>query len=218
MATRQAAGGARTLEIPPERLARWIDGFHARHPGTTDSPAATGILYTSTDGEEALIEPAFPPLAQPDTPGLVEHALRTRRIGVLLCRLGGHAAGIFEGRRLVASKVGHRQVHGRSSAGGWSQQRFARRREGQVAVAQAAAADAAARVFAEQLGSLEGLVLGGDRSMLTAVLADRRLAGCGPLVQARIIDVVDPRLDVLKGSIDAARSARVTLRRNAPTV
>jgi len=45
------------------------------------------------------------------------HCLRERRLGVLLVRLGGHAAGVFEGRRLVSSKVGSRQVHGRSAAG-----------------------------------------------------------------------------------------------------
>ena len=62
------------------------------------------------------------------------------RAGVLLVRLWGSAAGVFDGTSLVSAKVGSRQVHGRSAAGGQSQQRFARRREGQARVALAAAA------------------------------------------------------------------------------
>ena len=81
----------------------------------------------------------------------MEHALRPRTVGVLLARLGGHAAGVFQDGRLVASKVGSRQVQGRTAAGGWSQHRFARRREGQAAKAAVAAADDAVRVLAPWL-------------------------------------------------------------------
>ncbi|HWH29889.1 MAG TPA: Vms1/Ankzf1 family peptidyl-tRNA hydrolase, partial [Mycobacteriales bacterium] len=66
----------------------------------------------------------FPPL--PAGRSVVEHALAPRRVGVLLVRLGGFACGVFTGDDLVASKVGSRPVHGRSAAGGQSQQRFAR--------------------------------------------------------------------------------------------
>jgi peptide subunit release factor 1 (eRF1) len=127
---------------------------------------------------------------------LVEHALRERTVGVLLVRLGGHAAGVFRGDRLVASKVGSRHVQGRTAAGGWSQQRFARRRAGQAAVAHSAAADDAARVL---LGhTLDALVVGGDRSAVDSVLADRRLAPLVPLVTGRVLAVPDPRLKVLQ--------------------
>ena len=77
---------------------------------------------------------------------IVAHATADRTVGVLLVRLGGYAVGVFTGSppRLVDSKTGSRLVHGRSAAGGWSQHRFARRRENQVATALRAAADAAA--------------------------------------------------------------------------
>ena len=77
---------------------------------------------------------------------IAAHAAADRTVGVLLVRLGGYAAGVFAGAppRLAASKVGSRLVHGRSAAGGQSQQRFARRREKQAAEALAAAADTAA--------------------------------------------------------------------------
>ncbi len=109
----------------------------------------------------------------------VEHAARPRTVGVLLVRLGGFAAGIFAGTDLVESKVGSRQVHGRNSNGGWSQQRYARRRAGQVDVALEAAADVAVRILVPKVASLGALVLGGERKAVDRVLADRRLA---PLV------------------------------------
>jgi hypothetical protein len=126
----------------------------------------------------------------------VEHALAERTVGVLLVRLGGHAAGVFVGPRLVASKVGSRYVQGRTAAGGWSQQRFARRRAGQAAVAHAAAADDAAGVLLAH--ELDGLVLGGDRTAVDAVLADRRLDHLRARVTGRLLAVPDPRLKVLQ--------------------
>jgi peptide subunit release factor 1 (eRF1) len=128
--------------------------------------------------------------------GLFEHVLRERTIGVLLVRLGGHAAGVFVGPTLVVSKVGSRHVQGRTAAGGWSQQRFARRRQGQAAVAYQAAADEAAGVLLGR--SLDALVVGGDRKAVDAVLSDRRLEPLGALVTGRLLAVPDPRLAVLR--------------------
>ena len=79
--------------------------------------------------------------------GLVAHALKPRTIGLFLVRRGGYAAGIVRDGKLAESKVGSRHVQGRSAAGGWSQQRFARRREGQAREAAGAAADTAFRVL-----------------------------------------------------------------------
>jgi hypothetical protein len=141
--------------------------------------------------------------------GIVGHVLTDRRVGVLLVRLGGHAAGVFEGSRLVTSKVGSRQVHGRSAAGGWSQQRFARRREGQVRVALEAAADVAARVLAPEAPRLDAVVVGGDRRSVDTVLADRRLEQLRALVVEPLLDVPDPRLTVLQSTPEAFRAVRV---------
>jgi peptide subunit release factor 1 (eRF1) len=123
---------------------------------------------------------------------------RERTVGVLLVRLGGHAAGVFEGERLVESKVGSRLVHGRHRKGGSSSGRFARRREGQARAALQQAADVAARVLEPWAGRLDAVVLGGDRRALEAVLIDSRLAPLRELVVDRVLDVPDPRLAVLR--------------------
>jgi peptide subunit release factor 1 (eRF1) len=165
------------------------------------------VELTAADGATAVCEVPFPPL----TGALVEHCRTDRRVGVLLVRLGGYAAGVFQGRELVTSKVGSRQVHGRSAAGGQSQPRFARRREGQVRVALAAAADNAARLLVPAASTLDAVVLGGDRTAVDEVLADRRLAPLLPLVSGRLLDVPDPRLKVLQSTPDLFRAVRITL-------
>ncbi|MCA1713267.1 MAG: hypothetical protein LC789_17155, partial [Actinobacteria bacterium] len=166
------------------------------------SSGAHEVVLVAADGARAECEVPFPPLSGQ----LVEHAARPRRVGVLLVRLGGYAAGVFEGDRLVASKVGSRQVHGRSAAGGQSQQRFARRREGQARVALGAAADNVVRVLVPEARRLDAVVVGGDRAAVDEVLSDRRLEPLLPLVTGRLLDVPDPRLKVLQGTPELFRA------------
>jgi hypothetical protein len=195
----------RWVAVGPERLAGWIDRFAAGHGGVAKSTVdPDAVTLTAADGTVALLQVPFPPLQGSHPEALVAHALADRRVGVLLVRLGGYAAGVFEGSRLIASKVGSRQVHGRSAAGGQSQQRFARRREGQARLALAAAADTAAAVLLPAVSTLDAVVLGGDRRALATVLEDPRLRPLRHLVVAeRVLDVPDPRLAVLRGTPDA---------------
>ncbi len=137
------------------------------------------------------------------------HAEAERRVAVLLVRLGGYAAGVFDGDRLIASKVGSRQVHGRSAAGGWSQQRFARRRDKQVSEALRAAADVAARVLVPHLTRTRAVVLGGDRRAVDALRDDPRLTGVFALETGPFLTVPDPRLAVLEAAPAKFRAVRI---------
>ena len=190
------------MTTSPERLQRWIDGFTTRHGPVHQENDEHVVRLIAEDGSVAELEVPFPPLSG----SLVDHVGRDRRVGVLLVRLGGSACGVFDGPRLVVSKVTTRQVHGRSAAGGQSQQRFARRREGQVRVALGAFADTAARVLAPVADSLDAVVVGGERTAVDAVLADRRLAALRPLVSGRLLDGPDPRQKVLEASYDQLRA------------
>ncbi|HET8756530.1 MAG TPA: acVLRF1 family peptidyl-tRNA hydrolase [Solirubrobacteraceae bacterium] len=202
-------------EIPPERLGRWLERWAAANgPVARTEVRAERVTFVGAAGAVDC-DPPFPPLAQTgsragfDPAPLLGHVTRDRVVGVLLVRLGGHAAGVFSGRRLVASKVGRRQVHARHRAGGQSQKRFARRREGQARVALEAAADVAARVLLEHRRDLEALVVGGDRRALAEVLEDPRLRPLAALVQERVLDVPDPRLAVLQATPDVFRATVV---------
>lgn len=204
----------RVVEVAPERLSGWLSGFADRHGPAIWQATAEHVIGTASDGAVAACAVPFPPMSADNgdpCAALVAHALLPRRVGVLLVRLGGYAAGVFEGTRLVSSKVGSRPVHGRNAAGGQSQQRFARRREGQVRVALGEAADVAARILLPAVGSLDAVVLGGDRRAVSTVLADRRLAPLTRLVVDRMLDVADPRLRVLSATPPMFRALRITV-------
>jgi peptide subunit release factor 1 (eRF1) len=127
------------------------------------------------------------------------------------------AAGVFSGSppRLVDSKTGSRPVHGRSAAGGWSQHRFARRRENQAAAALRAAADAAAEVFGRYgPDRLDAVVLGGDKRSATGLRelrGDTRLEKYLAKATGRFLTVPDPRPAVLRDIPRAFLATRIRL-------
>lgn len=124
-------------------------------------------------------------------------------------RRGRWAAGVFAGGDLVVSKVDTRLVQGRSAAGGWSQQRFARRRAHQADAVVAAAADTAARVLLPHAGELTALFTGGDRGMVDDVLADQRLRTLAALRREPALEVGEPTKQVLLATPAQFRAVRV---------
>ena len=197
----------RVVTVGPERLERWLAGFTERHGDGPTTLTSDELALEGADGAHAWIEVPFPPLSGDTTADLLEHAQRERRIGVLLVRRGGYAAGLFDGRRLTASKVGSSYVQGTTKAGGWSQQRYARRRANQASAAFADAAEAAVRV----LGGVEvdAFVAGGDREAVRAVLTDRRLAHLEPA--GPWLEVKDPKLKILETMPEQFRAVRIRL-------
>lgn len=130
-------------------------------------------------------------------------------LAVLLVRRGGYAVGTARSGELETHKVGSRYVQSRTAAGGWSQQRFARRRANQADELVGAVAEHAVRLLAG--AGVRGLVLGGDRSLARAVLEDPRLADVAKVPRRELYDLPDPRLDVLRRAAERGRSVRVTI-------
>jgi Actinobacteria/chloroflexi VLRF1 release factor len=130
---------------------------------------------------------------------LLDELARDRLVAVLLVRMGGYAAGVLEGERIVASKVGSRFVKGRHKKGGSSSNRFRRRRGEQERELVDAAAAEAGRVLGPWRDRVEHVALGGDRGAVSRVLASRAdLAWLEPLALERFFDVPEPRLRVLE--------------------
>jgi hypothetical protein len=231
------------VEVPPERLVSWIVTFTERHGGplavSYADPAA--VMFTAADGAAAECNVPFPPLRaqQPIPPlradpgehgatgpdaraaaeAIAVHAAADRTVGVLLVRLGGYAVGVFSGAppSLAASKTGRRLVHGRSAAGGWSQHRFARRRENQAAAALGAAAGAAAGIFGPYgANGLDAVVLGGDKRSMAGLRDDARLAPYLSRATDRFLTVPDPSPAVLKGIPAAYQAIRIRLTEPEP--
>ncbi|HKC27627.1 MAG TPA: acVLRF1 family peptidyl-tRNA hydrolase [Jatrophihabitans sp.] len=193
----------REVSVAADRLERWLAGFSARHGATQMSAGEETVELAGADGARAWVAVPFPPL----TGDLVAHVRQRRRVGVLLVRRGGYAAGVFDGAELVASKVGAGYVQGGTKAGGWSQQRYARRRANQATAAFAEAADVAARVLGGE--QLDALVAGGDRAAVRAVLADPRLAHLQPV--GPWLEVKDPKHAVLVATEQQFRAVRIRL-------
>ena len=217
--TRELAGGGRAVEVEPERLAGFLERFAAGHGGavTTTVPPQR-VEVAAGDGATASILVPFGPLAAPAAQriglaaeDLVDHLMVPRTVGLLLVRLGGYSVGIARAGVVITSSTGSRLVHGRSAAGGQSQQRFARRREGQARVALRAAADTAARVLLPRARELDAVVLGGDTAALRNLAADPRL---GPLLERaepRVLDIAEPRRAVLDEAARRVRCVEVQL-------
>ena len=184
---------ARDLEVAPERVERWVAGFHERHgTGPAEWSGDRLVRVTGADGATAVAE-YFP----------------YDPLGVVLVRRGGYAVGLAQEGRFLAAKVGTRHVQSRTAAGGWSQQRFARRRSNQ--------ADALADAVAQQVVSLVlpgapvGVVVGGDRQLVSQVLSDVRLRALAGLPRRELFDLPDPRRDVLERSLQRGRAVRIHL-------
>ncbi|MDQ2836675.1 MAG: hypothetical protein M3Y42_16850 [Actinomycetota bacterium] len=196
---------ARRLSIPAARLSKWLDGFAGRHGELSTEPGPDRVLVSAADGSRVWIEVPFGPwdCAGPRPLTTLQlHLAEPRRIGVLLVRRGGYAAGVFDGRTLVSSKVGSSYVQGTTKAGGWSQQRYARRRDNQSKAAFAEAAEIAVRILLPVVDSLVALVCGGDKAAVATALSDPRLAALLPLRIGPFLPVPDPRLKVLQATPD----------------
>jgi len=178
----------RDLEVAPARLDRWVTGFVDRHgPGRVSSDGATGA-----DGASAVFEH-------------FDHD----PLGVVLVRRGGYAVGLARRGEFVASKVGTRYVQSRTAAGGWSQQRFARRRGNQAdALVEAVATHTLALVVP---GRPAGLVVGGDRALVRRLLEDTRLRELVELPWRELYDLPDPRREVLERALERGRAVRIRL-------
>ncbi len=196
----------RIIEVAPERLSAWLAGFAERHGG--EPPRGVPHSVTAPDGVVARFD-------------YFDHD----PFGVILVRRGGYAVGRVRNGRLLLHKVGTRYVQGKTAAGGWSQQRYARRRENQADELVTAVADHAARILvdlahvAEETGEMPlggipvtpGLVVGGDRQLVGNVLSDKRLTSLRDLPRRSLYDIGDPNRAVLETAVKRATAVRISL-------
>ena len=201
------AGGDtwRTVEVAAERIEGWVDRFEARHGPVSWTRASDAVRLTAPDGAVAQLHLAGGPPQSFDREGLSRSAAAFDTFGVVLVRRGGFAVGRVDGGAMTASRCGTRYVQGRTKAGGWSQQRYARRRAHQAATVVTDAAAAVRAVIGERPLPL---VCGGDRSLVREVLA-RGAADSWPVV--RWLNVSEPRRSVLEAAVVSARAARIDL-------
>jgi hypothetical protein len=185
--------------VTPERLGKWLDGVAERHGPFTDVVVADGAVRVTCDDTTTVSLRA--PFDWTPGPALLSTftaaARQPHRAAVLLVRRGRWAVGVFDGCDLVVSKVDARQVQGRTAAGGWSQQRFARRRGNQTDAVVEHAVETAVRVLLPHAASVAALFTGGDRGLTDEVLADPRLRPLADLRREPALEVGEPTKAVL---------------------
>ncbi len=170
------------------------------------SDSDTGAILFWSQAQAHLVVPPFPVQRSAEHTGWHAGPLQSlldtpRTVAVLLLRLGGLAVGVFEGERLVASKVGSPFVKGRHKKGGSSSGRFARRREGQARALFDKACETLRNVVGPHRDRLDHLVLGGDRHTLQDF--EKRcpyLTTYAGIRLRRVLNVPEPRLKVLQGA------------------
>jgi len=171
-------------------------------PGRTTY--AAGKVRIETAGEVIVVRPAFGLAHEAEYESvqlepLLDALAADHVVAALLVRLGGYAVGVFEGERLVASKVGSRFVKGRHKKGGSSSGRFRRRREEQARALIDEAAEVAVRVLEPWSERVEFTALGGDRAAIDRVLATSpELGRLAEKALPRFFTVRDPRQAVLE--------------------
>ena len=114
-------------------------GIEEALPEITEAVARskTGAVIFWGEQGKYLVLPPFPVKERLFSSGydveplrsLLQHELK---VALILLRLGAYAIGVFQGERLLSSKVGTGLVHSRHRQGGSSAHRFERHREKQI--------------------------------------------------------------------------------------
>ena len=209
---------AHTVLVPAARIVRWFENFASRHNGSRLESIHGALIAYGADGAraEARLSWDRPYDGPADPAAFADQVTQPVRWGLLLVRKGGFAVAGGTTPEPTFHKVGQRHVQGRSKAGGWSQQRFARRRAGQARQAFEAAADHASRILVDELKGPQVLCCGGDHAAVDAVLSDPRLTDVAEARTSRWISSGDPKAAVLAQAVTDAWSAEVEIEEPYP--
>ncbi len=208
-----APGGGTVVEVAADRLIGWVNRFGGRNAGVLSVVGEESrVRITGGNGTVADLAVPFGPMARRDREpleALLDHLAALGELGIVLVRGGAHSVGVAGRGVVLRSSTDRAYLQGRTAAGGWSQQRFARRRGNQRTASLDSAADTVARLLLPVASELDGMVLGGDRAALTTVMADARLTALNSLPSRTFPDIAEPRRAVLDDV--AARSLAVSI-------
>ncbi|MET3803575.1 hypothetical protein ABIB25_000559 [Nakamurella sp. UYEF19] len=213
---RPAAGGGIEVEISAHRVVGWVNRFAGRNNGVDDLVAHPDRLeLLAGDGTVATLEVPFGPMSigsREPVEALVSHLASVGLLGVILVRGGAHSVGTAKDGVVLSSSTDRAYLQGRTAAGGWSQQRYARRRGNQLTASLDDAASTAARVLLPFVGRFGGLVLAGDASAIRKVMAEPALQPLAQLPSRMFGDIPEPRRAVLDAVAERSLVVRIVVR------
>ena len=164
----------------------------------------TGLAALRNGNQGLVIIPPFPLSVESvstswDTKPLLALLETEYTIGVILLRLGRFSVAVFHGRKLVTAKTDARYVKGRHAAGGTSQKRYSRVREGQVRKLYDKTCEAVQAQFSSATQAMDFILLGGDKFTLEGFLkVCPYLERQRDKLLDRRLNVRDPKRDTLE--------------------
>ena len=203
------AGVASSLYLAPgdlpDPLALSATGWaeHIAEQGEVALREGCGLVGLRACSRGLLIAPPFPVAETFLTIDWDDAPLRRIldadcTVGVALVRLGRFSVAVFRGGELLASKTDSRYVKGKHHAGGTSQLRYTRVREGQIRRLYDKVCEEARARFMPPAARLDYLVLGGERFTLNGLLKEcPALAALQPITLKRRLNIRDPKRDTL---------------------
>ena len=210
-----SATGVRQVRLAPTKVAHWVDGFFSNHGQGTATQSGQGIELGAPDGWRACLTTRWPDWAGGDLADFTAFVSKPRDFGIVLVRRASCAVALVKGGKIVAHRTLRNYVQGRTKAGGWSQQRFQRRRANQSSKASQKAVSAADEVI--DTNKLVALVIGGDKVMVENVLADGRLKRLAKITRIWVPGhVPNPNFSIV--SQVAAEIVKVDVEIHSPTV
>jgi peptide subunit release factor 1 (eRF1) len=221
-----AATPATSLYIPHDLPASEVENMlrSPLGPGIEDAlpDIAEAVAHSKTGtvifwGEQGkyLVLPPFPIKESLFSSGFDVEPLRglflkELTFALILLRLGAYAVGVFQGEKLLSSKVGTGLVHSRHRQGGSSAHRFERHREKQMEYFFTRVCGHVREHLEPHLQQVDYVIYGGETHTL---LSFRKQ--CEFLQQfnerslATLLNVREPRQAVLKAAISQAWSSTV---------
>ena len=186
---------------------------HLRELGPLVAENGCGVVGLRSGSRGLLIAPPFPVRETRLIDGWDDSPLRQLldsdfTVGVVLVRLGRFSVALYQGDRLVASKTDSRYVKGKHHAGGTSQLRYTRVREGQVKRLYDKVCEEVRQRLAP--ASLDYVLLGGEKFTLNGLLKQcPSLAALSAITLPRRLNIRDPKRDTLESVGLLIRESRV---------
>ena len=206
-------GNINNVAGPGTAASAWREHLEALGPSALES--GCGLVGLRSGRRGLLIAPPFPVTESRSAPGWDDSPLRRLltqdfKTGVVLVRLGRFSVALYEGSKLASSKTDSRYVKSKHHAGGTSQLRYTRVREGQMRRLYDKVCEAVRAQLTPVASQLDYVVLGGDKFTLNGCLkVCPALTALGAITLNRRLNIRDPKRDTLDQVGVMLRESRV---------
>jgi len=219
------SGTALTIYLPDNSLKADTEKALSNIPGIDQNvsiqiiekvnKSTTGGVIFWSDTYKYLVLPPFPNKERTVLHGYeveILHSLflQDLMIALILVRLGSYAIGVFQGEKLLSSKVGTGHIHQRHRKGGSSAHRFERHREKQIEVFFQRVCVRVRERLEPHLPQLDYVYYGGERNTINSF---RSCCGFTQSLNDRtvknLLNVRDPRQATLEAAINEVWSSKV---------